>query len=117
MLGFAIGEIIYSTNFYSSQINCLKIVEDIFDADPENINREESVKAVSDALTHWEKGKKFIMIMGNHNTVKFLNEKMVSLNELARLNQQYDANVALKVTLSYLEDLKSEAHPIFSNIF
>ena len=56
------------------------------------------------------------MMLGNHNFVKFVDEKYVSLKELIRLNQESDAYVALNVSINYIEDLKKDNYPLLPNL-
>ncbi len=116
MMGFAAGELVFTTKFYSTQYEKLSELKVCFDADPKDLNRESVVKAYDDAAAHWEKGKRYIMMLGNHNYVKFVDEKYVSLKELIRLNQESDAYVALSVALNYIEDLKKDNYPLLPNL-
>lgn len=116
MMGLAAGELVFTTKFYSAQYEKLEYLMQCFDEDPKNLNNEKSVAAYNDAVTHWEKNKRYVMMLGNHNTVKYVDEKYVSLSELIRLNQESDAYVALSSSMSYIEDLKKDNLPILPNL-
>ena len=116
MMGFAAGELVYTTKFYNAQYEKLRYLKDCFDEDSKDLNRENVVRAYNDAFEHWEKGKRYIMMLGNHNYVKFVDEKYVSLSELIRLNQESDAYVALSVSINYIEDLKKDNYPLLPNL-
>lgn len=116
MAALCVVEIIYTSKFYSNEIELLNKVEIEFNIDPENISRKESAEAFDAAFKEWEKNKNRLMMLANHNTVKFVDEKIISLKELIRMNQQYDAYVALKTAIGYLEDLQSESLPKLANL-
>ncbi len=116
MMGFAAGELVYTTKFYSVQYEKLTYLKECFDADPKNLDNASSKAAYEDAFSHWEKGKRYVMMLGNHNAVKFVDEKYVSLRELIRLNQESDAYVALTTSLNYIEDLKQDNYPLLPNL-
>lgn len=116
MMGFAAGELVYTTKFYSAQYEKLTYLKECFDADPKNLDSEINKQAFDDAFGHWEKGKRYVMMLGNHNAVKFVDEKYVSLKELIRMNQESDAYVALTTSINYIEDLKKDNYPTLPNL-
>ena len=116
MMGFAAGALVFTTKFYSAQYEKLVYLKEQFDDDSKNLDREDVRKAYDDAFAHWEKGKRYVMMLGNHNFVKFVDEKYVSLKELIRLNQESDAYVALNVSINYIEDLKKDNYPLLPNL-
>ena len=116
MISLAAGELCYTTKFYSAQYEKLSYLAQCFDEDPKNLYNEKSVTAYKAAYEHWEKNKEKVMAVSNHNTVRYVDEKYVALNELIRLNQESDAYVALKSVMNYIEDLKKDNYPIFSNL-
>ncbi len=116
MIGAAVFELVYTQKFYKEELRLLAAVEEVFDSDPEHIDRESSVKAFETAFTKWEKHRRYILMLANHNTAKYVDEKLVSLKEQIRLNQQYDAYVSLKTAVNYIEELKDDILPSLSNL-
>ncbi len=116
MAGIAAGELVFTSKFYSAQYEKLVYLKECFDADPKNLDNEATESAFDDAYAHWEKGKRYVMMLGNHNTVKYVDEKYVSLRELIRLNQESDAYVALNVSINYVKDLKKDNYPLLPNL-
>lgn len=116
MIGLAAWEMVYAEKFYSAQYELLENVTAEFDKAPDNLDRQETAAAVDRAYEHWTKGKKRIMIITNHNIVKQVDEKFVSLREMARQNQKADAYVTLGVTKTFIKDLKADCYPTIQNL-
>jgi hypothetical protein len=110
------AELIYATRFYDGQRGLLSDVLTEFNADPESLDRPAVAAALDRARAHFDKGKRFAMMLSNHNAVKYMDEKYTALNELTRLNQKSDAYVALTTSISYIDELKRENYPLLPNL-
>lgn len=106
LLGFGIFEQIYVSNFFTDIHSQLMQVDERFIIDPEHIDNKETVDLIQSANDNWEKSKHLVMVVQHHGVVKYVDEKLVSLLSLAKMNQFYDANVTLQVLQSYIKDLR-----------
>ena len=116
MLVFAGIDLCYTEAFYKSTHEDLTKAAVSIELNADCLDNAETVSLVVMANAGWEKGKKRLMMLVNHNLVRYVDEKFVSLIEQVRGNNKDDAGVTVKVLLSFIKDLKEENHLLLTNI-
>lgn len=116
MIALSIGEIFFTTWLYNTAYEKLVVVETSMQQNADNLNNPETIAAIDDSVKFWQDFKGVGMIVSNHNTVKQTEEKLLSLQELIKLNEQSDAFVNIKLSLSFVHELINDNYPIISNI-
>ena len=116
IITFAGLDLWHTSRFYSKTIDNIAIAGDSIQANRDNINNAETMHLVNKANDEWEKGKRVMMMLVNHNVIRLVDEKFVSLIEQTRTNNYLDAIVTARVLRSYVADLKEENLPLLRNI-
>lgn len=117
MIAASLGEIAFTTKFYTQTCDRLIILESSMKDNKENLNNADTLAKLKDTEEFWHSGKDFLMMIGHHMTVRNADEKIVSLGEYIRQNQQYDAFVSYEQVFHYIDDLKTDNHPTITNLF
>lgn len=116
MIGGAIWEIIYATNVYTDIYDGLIKIEESMDRHEDVLN-EETVTLTHETVDIWERNKEVLFCFGNHNVLRLVDEKLVSLKAMVDINYTDDAKVNLKVCLSLIEAIQNDAVPNLTNLF
>ncbi len=117
MMGFAIWEIVATTDFYENTVNILNEVEERFAEHPDALDGEECMATVRKLESHWNGGRNLVLMFGNHTVVRNADERITALCEFARLNEHSDAMVSLMQAKRYISDLKQDVVPNWANLF
>jgi len=116
MLTFAALDMFYTTKFYSNSLENLYAADISVQANRKNLNNSETIALCQKANDDWESGKSVLMMLVNHNVVRYVDEKFVALLEQVHGNNEADATVSVKVLISYIKDLRDENYPRLRNI-
>jgi ABC-type protease/lipase transport system fused ATPase/permease subunit len=116
MLLFSGLDVFYSVKAYDETRAVLIKANLSIEANEENLNNPETVSLVDEANRRWERNKKRLMMLTNHNVIRYTDEKFVALTEQVRGNNADDATVTVKILISYMKDLKDESFPLLRNI-
>lgn len=117
MISLGIGEIFYTTKFFDKIYDELTEVRISMDAHPDSFDNEDTISKAESLLKTWEDNKNFILMLGNHNIMRSVNEKIVGLSEMVRVNATEDAEVSMSILLSLVSELKKDNYPTLTNIF
>ena len=98
MVGAMIGEIVYVNKFYNSVQADLQVIA-------ERLEQK------------WEKGKKFLLTLQNHNTVRNFDDKIVSLSAVVKSDNYNDAVIFVRSAINYIDDVLLDSIPYITNNF
>ncbi len=115
-LAAMISEIVYVNNFYSGLQSDLERVSESIINNEEHVDNPETV-ALCDAVTEkWEKGKKNLLLLQNHNTVRNFDDKIISLSAVVKTDNFNDAVIFVNSAINYIDDVLLDSIPYLSNI-
>ncbi|MDE6029834.1 MAG: DUF4363 family protein [Clostridiales bacterium] len=117
MLGAMIGEIVYVNKFYNGLQSDLEAVAVSIDANEEHVDNAETVAMCDKLVKKWEKGKRMLLTLQNHNTVRNLDDKIVSLQKVVKSDNYNDAVIFVHSAINYIDDVLLDSMPYLSNIF
>ena len=117
MLGAMIGEIVYVNKFYNGLQSDLEAVAVSIDANEEHVDNAETVAMCDRLVKKWEKGKRTLLMLQNHNTVRNLDDKIVSLQKVVKSDNYNDAVIFVHSAINYIDDVLLDSIPYLSNIF
>lgn len=116
MIGCMVGEIVYVNKFYNSVQADLEVISDSIDRNEEHVDNIETNKMCDDLLKKWEKGKKYLLMIQNHNTVRNFDDKIVSLAAVVKSDNFNDAVIFVQSAINYIDDILLDSIPYLSNI-
>ena len=117
MIGAMTGEIVYVNKFYNGIQADLEVIEISINANEEHVANAETV-ALSEALSKkWEKGKRALLMLQNHNTVRNLDDKIICLEKVVKSDNYNDAVIFVSSAINYIDDVLLDSMPYLSNIF
>ena len=116
MLSFAAIDLWYTSTYYARALDYLMAADESIQANKEHLDNPETIRLCDEANEMWERGKRNLMMLVNHNVVRYVDEKFVGLLEQVRCNNKDDACVTVKVLISYIKDLREENYPLPRNI-
>lgn len=115
MIGGAIWEILYTTKVYEEIHSELVAVQESFSRH-EDVYNEESLALTNEVYETWQKSKETLFCLGNHNVLRTIDEKIVSLKAMVDTNYTDDAKIMLEVTLELIEAIQNDAVPNATNL-
>lgn len=117
VLGAAIWEVVYSTTLFTQlEDGLLRVKENIYLSD-DNIANAETLSAMDEVAEKWKKGREIVFCIGNHNTLRALDEKITSLEIMIKINHADDAKVTAETALNFVRAVLNDTHPVPSNLF
>lgn len=117
ILGISILEMVYSTSFYRQlEEGLLELKQSIYLND-EDISVAETLSVMDSVAEKWKKGREIVFCFGNHNTLRALDEKIVSLEAMVKINYADDAKVMAETALNLVRAVLNDTHPVPSNLF
>lgn len=117
MLGAMTGEIVFVNNFYNDLQSDLEDVRESIELNKDNVAAEDTVKKCKTLADKWENGKKYLLTLQNHNTVRNLDDKIISLNYVVMSDNYNDAVIFVNSAINYIDDVLLDSVPFLSNIF
>lgn len=117
MLGAMIGEIVYVNKFYNGLQSDLEAVAVSIEANEEHVDNAQTVAMCDKLVNKWEKGKRTLLMLQNHNTVRNLDDKIVSLQKVVKSDNYNDAVIFVHSAINYIDDVLLDSIPYLSNIF
>ena len=117
MLGAMIGEIVYVNKFYNGLQADLEVVAASIEANEEHVDNTQTVEMCDKLVKKWEKGKRTLLMLQNHNTVRNLDDKIISLQKVVKSDNYNDAVIFVHSAITYIDDVLLDSIPYLSNIF
>lgn len=116
MLGAMIGELVYENRFYNGVQRDLEIIAQNIDANSEHVDNEQTVALCEALEKKWESGKRVLLMLQNHNTVRNFDDKIVSLTAVVKSDNYNDAVIFVHSAINYIDDVLLDSVPFLSNI-
>ncbi|MDE7163898.1 MAG: DUF4363 family protein [Clostridiales bacterium] len=116
MLGAMIGEIVYVNKFYNGVQRDLEVIAASIEANEAHVDNATTVELCEKLVKKWEKGKRTLLTLQNHNTVRNLDDKIVSLLGVVKSDNYNDAVIFVKSAINYIDDVLLDSIPYLSNI-
>lgn len=116
MIGCMVGEIVYVNKFYNSVQADLEVISKSIDRNEERVDNLETNTLCENLLKKWEKGKKYLLTIQNHNTVRNFDDKIVSLAAVVKSDNYNDAVIFVRSAINYIDDILLDSIPYLSNI-
>ncbi|MDE5592885.1 MAG: DUF4363 family protein [Clostridiales bacterium] len=117
MVGAMIGEIVYVNKFYNGLQADLEVVAASIEANEEHVDNAQTVDMCDKLVKKWEKGKRTLLMLQNHNTVRNLDDKIISLQKVVKSDNYNDAVIFVHSAINYIDDVLLDSIPYLSNIF
>lgn len=117
MLGAMIGEIVYVNKFYNDVQSDLEVIAVSIDANEQHVDNATTVELCEKLVKKWEGGKRVLLTLQNHNTVRNLDDKIVSLLSVVKSDNYNDAVIFVQSAINYIDDVLLDSIPYLSNIF
>ncbi len=116
MIGGMIGEITYVNKFYNGLQADLEAIAQSIDENEEHVQNPQTEQLCDAMLKKWEKGKRALLMLQNHNTVRNLDDKLVSLAAVVGSANYNDAVIFVQSAINYIDDVLLDSVPFLSNI-
>ena len=116
MVGGMVGEIVFVNKFYNGLQSDLNQVAKSIEANEEHVNNDQTVALCSALVKKWEKGKRTLLTLQNHNTVRNLDDKIVSLQYVVQSDNYNDAVIFVYSAINYIDDVLLDSMPYLSNL-
>lgn len=116
MIGGMAGEIVFVNKFYNGLQSDLQRVAKSIELNEDNVNNAETVALCSALVKKWEKGKRTLLTIQNHNTVRNLDDKIVSLSYVVKSDNYNDAVIFVNSAINYIDDVLLDSMPYLSNL-
>lgn len=117
MIGGMAGEMAYSLKFYNEMQADLEVLAASIDESGDNVNTERNNELCARVANKWEKGKKVLLMLQNHNTIRTLDDKIMSLSAVIAADNPDDSVIFVHSAINYIDDILLDSIPYLSNIF
>ncbi len=115
-VGAMIGEIVYTNNFYSGLQTDLEVAASSIEKNKDKVDNPETVEICENIAEKWEGGKRVLLMLQNHNTVRTFDDKIISLLEVVKSDNYNDAVIFVGSAINYIDDVLLDSMPYLSNI-
>ena len=116
MVAAMVCEITYVNKFYNSlQVELEQIAVSI-ENNEEKVDNAETVELCEKLTRKWEKGKRLLLTIQNHNTVRNLDDKIISLKAVVQSDNYNDAVIFVYSAINYIDDVLLDSIPDLSNL-
>ncbi len=116
MVGAMIGELVYVNKFYNGLQRDLEVIAENIDAHSEHVENDQTVALCAALEDKWESGKRVLLMLQNHNTVRNFDDKIVSLCAVVKSDNYNDAVIFVRSAINYIDDVLLDSVPFLSNI-
>lgn len=117
MVGAMIGEIVYVNKYYNGLQRDLEKISKSIELNEEHVDNAATVSLCEKLLKKWEDGKRVLLMLQNHNTVRNLDDKIVSLAGVVKSDNYNDAVIFVQSAINYIDDVLLDSIPYLSNVF
>ncbi|MCH5163049.1 MAG: DUF4363 family protein [Clostridiales bacterium] len=116
VVGCIIGEMVYENRLYNDLQSDLERIAVSIEKNEEHVDNPETVELCKKLVKKWESGKRVLLILQNHNTVRALDDKIVSLESVVKSDNYNDAVIFVTSAINYIDDILLDGIPFLSNI-
>lgn len=118
MTGFAVWEIVFSTNLFKHIYSDLQTVEQSMEANEETgLDNPQTIAEMDKVIKRWEKNKEILFCFGNTTLMRGVDEKLVALDTMIKKDHKDDAFVTLALAKSLIKAVMNDTHPVPTNLF
>jgi len=110
-------EIVYSTRLFSDIHSGLIEVSNSIDQHREELDNEETIALMQNVMHRWEKGKEILFMFGNTTLLRSIDDRLVTLDTMIKINHKDDAPVAVASAKSLVRAVLNDTHPVPTNLF
>lgn len=114
--GFMVGEIVYVNKFYNSLQAELEVLSESIEENKDKLDNPQTIEMCENISAKWEKGKRTLLMLQNHNTVRNFDEKIVCLTEVVKSDNYNDAVIFVASAINYIDDVLLDSVPYLTNI-
>lgn len=111
-----ICEMVFVNDYYSDLQVDLEEIRESIELNEEHVSNENTVALCESVTEKWESGKKWLLLIQNHNTVRNFDDKIVSLLEVVKSDNYNDAVIFVSSAINYIDDVLLDSMPFLSNI-
>ena len=115
-LAAMITEIVYVNNYYTKLQADLERVSESILLNEEHVDNPETVALCEKVVKKWESGKKKLLLLQNHNTIRNFDDKIISLYAVIKSDNFNDAVIFVGSAINYIDDVLLDSIPYLSNI-
>jgi len=116
IFGFAALDLFYTTRHYTKAHDNLVVLSQSVEDNKDNLINPDTIYLAHKANDEWESGKTILMMLVNHNIIRSVDERFVSVLAQIESDNYIDATVTVKALISYIKDLREENYPLLRNI-
>ena len=116
LVGCIAGEMVYENKLYNGLQADLEKIAVSIDNNEEHVKNPETIELCEKLTKKWEKGKSVLLILQNHNTVRALDDKIVSLEKVVKSDNYNDAVIFVHSAINYIDDVLLDSIPFLANI-
>lgn len=117
ILGASVAEIIFVRNFYADFTRRLDYLETLVAECEDTIDNPEINSEVEELNAYWDDYRDIMMLIGNHNIMRTIGDKVVSLSGTVEKDNVPDTFVNILSLKNYIREIKDDLIPIPSNVF
>ena len=117
MAGAMTAEIVFVDKYYSSLQTELEAISDEIELNKEHIATDRLIDLCEKTTDRWEKRKKWLLMLQNHNTVRGMDDKLISLTSVVKSDNYNDAVIFANSAINYVDDILLDSIPYLSNLF
>lgn len=117
ILGASVAEIIFVRNFYADFTRRLDYIETLVAECEDTIDNPEINSEVEELNAYWDDHRDIMMLIGNHNIMRTIGDKVVSLSGTVEKDNVPDTFVNILSLKNYIREIKDDLIPIPSNVF
>lgn len=111
-----ICEIVFVNDFYSGLQGDLENVKASIETHESDLDNEATVSLCEGVAEKWEVGKKWLLLVQNHNTVRSFDDKITSLVAVVKADNIDDAVIFVNSAINSIDDIMLDSMPFLSNI-
>lgn len=111
------AEIVFVDKYYSSLQTELEEIADEIELNKEHIATDRLIDLCEKTTDRWEKRKKWLLMLQNHNTVRGMDDKLISLTSVVKSDNYNDAVIFANSAINYVDDILLDSIPYLSNLF
>lgn len=113
----SIVEIFYAKNVYAALTEKLDEAERLISSAGDHVDTEVINNKVAEIEDYWSDKEPTMMLLGNHNVIRVVGDKIISLKGMVKSDNEQDSYVTVLSLKKYIGQVEKDLIPIVSNIF
>lgn len=116
MVTAMVCEIVFVNRFYNDIQSDLQTLAVNIERNEGDLDNNETNALCAALLKKWENGKRKLLTVQNHNTIRNLDEKIITLAAVVKSNNYDDAIIYVRSAINYIDDVLLDSIPFLSNL-